>query len=618
MERIRRILVAGCISYSLCLELALAQGICQPSGSGTALGFNISPSMVVNSDAVLDRKMSDIGGTGPTAGERVFSFRRTISSILKSAGFPDDPPAQERFVQTMLDTFAPANGFALNPSAGMLMPLDGRGGENTKLNAADLLDETSPIGLVPLALFNRFDLAPTDWSHCGEHRIVYGKQNPGFPSRFLLIFEAAVDNPGTGEAGCRPVAEFWAGLSEVATNNRALTERLSAFYYDGKATSYGNTVDLSGPVVDYRNYGGDGVRGQVRGNLFMQEPWQLREWLTQPIFDPATPLAFVTETVKDNPLAELYRDDFVSGPLAAQNFSAVLTTLQGEFVGELTSKMRTSLMAEDTPKYRGLVEELTKYVLGTTPETEVSEPTILKNTIALGNDKKFNEFQSTSQNNVPPGDTDEPRFHAQTKMRTLLSAMLAQPTPHLQPQDVDTFLNRATAGTCAGCHQTAPGQNIRTQTGLPPVVFPSQHPTGFVHVGEDRTLSDALTFDFLPFRRYVLGRYLCPITGPAAASAAAPGVQTTFAARPFSSTDAQQFSEGIVSAFLSEARSSQRLSAPQGAAANQQQSVLAQATSQLDDGDRAILRRRIRDAIDAARTAEQQIPGAFVEVRRPH
>ncbi|MCZ4088724.1 hypothetical protein [Sinorhizobium psoraleae] len=321
--------------------------------------------------------------------------------------------------------------------------------------------------------------------------------------------------------------------------------------------------------------------------------------------------------MKDNPLAELYRDDFVSGPLAAQNFSAVLTTLQGEFVGEVTSKMRTSLMAEDTPKYRGLVEELTKYVLGTTPETEVSEPTILRNTIALGNDKKFNEFQSTSQNDVPPGDTDEPSFHAQTKMRTLLSAMLAQPTPHLQPQDVDTFLNRTTAGTCAGCHQTAPGQIIRTQTGLPPVVFPSQHPTGFVHVGEDRTLSDALTFDFLPFRRYVLGRYLCPTTGPAATSAAQGG-QTAFAARPFSSTDAQQFSEGIVSAFLSEARNSQRVSPPQRTDANHQQSVLAQATSQLDEGDRAILRKRIHDAIEAARTVEQKIPGAFVEVRRPH
>ncbi len=45
-------------------------------------------------------------------------------------------------------------------------------------------------------------------------------------------------------------------------------------------------ADLRGPVVDFRNYGGDGNRGQVRGNMFMDFPWQLREWLTQLTFEP--------------------------------------------------------------------------------------------------------------------------------------------------------------------------------------------------------------------------------------------------------------------------------------------------------------------------------------------
>ena len=71
----------------------------------------------------------------------------------------------------------------------------------------------------PLAVFNRFDLAPADFAHCGEYRIVYGKENPAFaPNRFLLIFEASVPNPDPdeGEAGCRPITEFWAGLSGIS------------------------------------------------------------------------------------------------------------------------------------------------------------------------------------------------------------------------------------------------------------------------------------------------------------------------------------------------------------------------------------------------------------------
>ena len=87
----------------------------------------------------------------------------------------------------------------------------------------------------------------------------------------MLIFEAAVPNPdpAAGEEGCRPITEFWAGLSGFASDDTEIAKRLSAFFYEGKTDPSLAEPDM-GPVVNYKNYGGDGSRGQVRGNLFMQ------------------------------------------------------------------------------------------------------------------------------------------------------------------------------------------------------------------------------------------------------------------------------------------------------------------------------------------------------------
>ncbi len=108
----------------------------------------------------------------------------------------------------------------------------------------------------------------------------------------------------------------------------------------------------------------------------MQFPWQLREWLTQPTFDPANPLAFVVETVKDNPLAELYRDTLSGTSIATANVPAALTVLHGNFVAALTSDIRNHLMAEETQKHQDLVEDLERFELGTGPTNAVEEEKI--------------------------------------------------------------------------------------------------------------------------------------------------------------------------------------------------------------------------------------------------
>jgi hypothetical protein len=270
----RQAIAALLSSTSLALS-AQAQTFCQTNGGLTSLEFDVKPSLVAHSDAIMDTTFGGAGLPGGDPDERLFSFRRTIGSILETAeAGSNTPAAREALVQTMLDSFATASGSALNPDAGVLMPLDPRA-ETLRLNAADLLDESSDQAMRPLAVFNRFDLAPADFVHCGEHRIVYGmKESPNFPlDRFLLIFEASVPNPDpeAGEEGCRPITEFWAGLSEVGDTE--IATKLSAFFYEGEM----DTATLDDPVVSYKNYGGDGARGQVRGNLFMQQPWQLRE-----------------------------------------------------------------------------------------------------------------------------------------------------------------------------------------------------------------------------------------------------------------------------------------------------------------------------------------------------
>jgi hypothetical protein len=625
----RNTLAAALASTSLVLP-AQAQNFCQTSGDKISLGFEVKPSLVAHSDAIMETTFDDV--SLPGGDEGLFSFKRTIGAILESAGATNDQASRVAFVQTMLDSFPTADGFALNPAAGVLMPLDARE-ERSDLIATDLLDESSDQAMEPLAVFNRFDLAPSDFVHCGEYRIVYGKANPNnpTPNRFLLIFEASVPNPdpSAGEEGCRPITEFWAGLSGVGDDTE-VARRLSAFFYEGKM----DTVTLDDPVVDYKNYGGDGPRGQVRGNLFTQFPWQLREWLTQETFDTTNPLAFVRDTVKDNPLAELYQDDISGPPLGPpRNIASALTALHGDFVASLTSVIRNNLMSEETEKHRTLKNHLDRYDLGSGPTKEVDESKILLNTIALGNDFRFNEHQSTSQVGIPPEDVIASKVGP--VMRSLLEQVGATPSPFpaVNPQTAEVILARAQAGTCAGCHQLSPGTTVREIPNQADVVWPevvkdttsSPFPNseGFVHVREDRVLSPALEESFLPFRRYVLGHHLCPppeapapvvaaVGGLTEADAALAALEEAPAPR---SPGVMRFVDAIVADFA--AAPTEAAGAPAAATA-EQPARAAEAIAQLDPVAREVLRQTVHRAIAQVRREEQSMPGAFVEVWRPH
>lgn len=606
--------------------------LCSAEGDGTFTPkFNVEPSLVARSDAVLEATFADLGLEGDPA-ELAFSFRRTIEAILKSAKVDSSPAAQEAFLKTLLDSLTPVAGLRLNASAGIQMPLDGRN-EQSKLDPAKLLNGNSDQTMKPLALFNRFDLAPENWSHCGEHRIVYGKVN-GDGDRFLLIFEASVPNPGTGAAGCRPIAEFWAKLSDQALSDNDRAKRLSAFFYEGKTTPSLATPDLQ-PVVDFKNYGGDGNRGQVRANMFVQGPWQLREWLTQRTFDPnpAHPqLAFVPVTVKDNPLAELYRDSLVGTPVANNNPQASLNLIHGQFVQALTSSVGPRLLSETTLKHRELVNDIPKFNLG---GSAVSQETILLNTIALGTEDKFNEFQSTSQ-----GFEDAPG--QPTGSSTLITALLdqvgASAVPFAEGQSGTVLLNRARAATCAGCHMTAsrsagggfqrPGVVVLDKTSGQDLEWPDT--LDFVHVDENRMLSPSLAEAFLPFRRFVLSRYLCTSNAVPEVAAGEPHESDSQAlnieavSRVVGPTLVQKAVNGshfigeMINEFAANAGVVGEVPVSAEGGLNRDEDRVNKIIARMPESDLEVLREKASDAIALARKIELQRPGAFVETRRPH
>jgi hypothetical protein len=173
----------------------------------------------------------------------------------------------------------------------------------------------------------------------------------------------------------------------------------------------------------------------------------------------------------------------------------------------------------------------------------------------------------------------------------------------LNPQSAQILLNRAEAGTCSGCHQTAPREGIvfdpmivKVKPDGSSVTWPDVVPgiPGFVHVDEGRALSVALEEHFLPVRRYMMGRHLCkdlPTPTPAPGAVAASYVTDVLA---------DQFAKNaIVSAFSTSDAPVSALSALPAAA---QEEAVAEMNKRRDE----------------AREAEQNMPGAFVEVRRSH
>ncbi|MGE0549162.1 MAG: hypothetical protein AB7O24_21225 [Kofleriaceae bacterium] len=331
----------------------------------------------------------------------------------------------------------------------------------------------NPNGYVPIALTNRFDLAPANGENCGEYRIIFAK-NSGITTatnRNLVIFEAVLPNPnpGAGLAACRPIAQFWADLSSVADVNER-RQRLQQFYFQGIpgfkpvifADHFGGRITAKGHAI---------ARGQIRSNQFMENPWLLREWrLMKDSRCGVVKMRMIPTTVKNNPGGVMY-DAHASTDARSVEF-------RSRFIEEVANLSAAELSG-----------------------------------IFYRVDNHFNAGQSVAQGT-------ENNYGAQLELGQELGPSFANAisqklvdTGHatLTPKNV---ADRATTQSCAGCHRLSDGADLGEGLSWP------GSPLRFVHVtelggpteqgpdGPRWAISAGLRDSFLPHRADVLVGYL--------------------------------------------------------------------------------------------------------------
>ncbi|MGN6111109.1 MAG: hypothetical protein ACTHU0_38785 [Kofleriaceae bacterium] len=395
-----------------------------------------------------------------------FSFDRVMTQLRATAGnsIVDSVNANTLLYQQWMRTYGNAAGGCSGPGIdpqgyGLECPRP----EEAALASIDPFAPNAAVTFEPIALFNRFDLAPTSGSHCGEYRMVFAKF-PNHDGRALFIFEGALPNPTPvlGRAACLPVAQFWQDLSNDPDSESRLA-KLEQFFFLGTA------VPGFPAVVDAHHYGlpsSTAARGptpgQIRTNMFVGPEWNLREfkigWRPCGAQTPGNcGIRFDHVTVKENPADELFRGTHALSP-----------------------SFRTA--------FANTVQDLAATNL---------------NTIAMPTANQYNELESVSQRT----DVLYANF-ADTTIVGMIDAQLQALGSPLTSQEV---LHRATTQTCAGCHQLSNHRNLGPNNTrvTPPLIWPPS--ARFVHVNEQTSpiaLSEALEKVFLPYRREVLEKFI--------------------------------------------------------------------------------------------------------------
>jgi len=314
-----------------------------------------------------------------------------------------------------------------------------------------------------VGLFNRFDLAPADGADCGEYRIVFARQHSDFGQEKTLIFESRLPNPSPelGLAGCRPIAEFWAELSDV-TSLQERGDLLHDFYFQG----------ISGfpPAIHVDHFRREAGSGQIRTNSFLSiTEWNLREFGLDVSCGANCELSFVANPTDENPFIELSVDG--SSDPRSQAF-------QDWFIAELA------------PGEGLLTDDL--------------------NTMTFPVPEEFNGGQSRLPESrafplVVPNLSDNAGPDFITRLEAELDSLGS-------PLSAKQVLDRANSMTCNGCHSSSVGDDLGFESNFADI-------DRFRHVkltldttdapdGPRHLMSDALKTEFLPFRRQNLVDFL--------------------------------------------------------------------------------------------------------------
>jgi hypothetical protein len=190
---------------------------------------------------------------------------------------------------------------------------------------------------IPLALINRFDLAPADGSNCGQYRIIFAKKSDSAFTRVHFIFEAVLPNPNPSEglAACHAVAQFWADLSNVGSISERRA-KLDAFFFNG--------IDGFGPVIDPDHFtavSGGGIRTMHNakaplGNRFYQFRLAKRgdQLIAVPDVLQNMPYGRFFDATYDTETARRFRDAFIAnvGSLAIPDDNLAFMNIPRDFL----------------------------------------------------------------------------------------------------------------------------------------------------------------------------------------------------------------------------------------------------------------------------------------------
>jgi hypothetical protein len=405
-----------------------------------------------------------------TLDARDFSLQRTLAKLASDAVTAGAPAstADDLFValwdtqNTQAAARTPGvgahcddDGSTLNGFPNVCRPKDG-----AQAKAANLANEIASYKVV--GLVNRIDLAAEGWQNCGEHRIVYGR-NGGGSDRSFIIFEAVLPNPRPGCAsGCRPVVEHWQKLSteSVPARRAELLEQLFfAKIPNTQLREVVNIVHYAAKPSTSTGYGSAGS-GQIRTNQFLDPLWMLKEFKLAVDCTAGAGNCVVDAVpipVKVNPDGNLW--------------AASTSGLANDFQQQVVLPQVADLAIADINKFSYQV------------------PLV------------FDAARSVPQS---PSITDDyPKAYKATGTGSFKPDLLGSATAH-GLTDVH-IVNRATALSCAGCHQPGAFGLLAPGSIAPNVAWPDS--TGrFVHVdiaeqGGSQILSPALLNDFLPARQ---------------------------------------------------------------------------------------------------------------------
>lgn len=427
-------LVAGCV------EIGEDDSLERAEAALCGISVNAKRSLIVH-------RADPTAANGSTTILNAFSFKAVMTKLVATAPGVTTSPAG--LFQQWMSVAEPASSVgAVGPYHCNGAPIDpSKWGYQCPRDADAALADRDPFtpadAFVPVALVNRVDLTPADQANCGEYRIVFARNSTSIVSRFFMIFEAKLANPGgVGSlAGCKAVAEFWQKQSDPALTPTQRRDALKAFYFDGVSVNVaGLGPKKTEPVIHWKNYSFGS--GQLRTNQFMTDPWTLREFKLENACPTAANCRLLARPVqvKQNIAIPLLRD-------ATQ-------TLHADAIAAVNAQL--------TPR-----RLLATSVAG----------------IAAVIPLRVNAWESAASGKA---------VTAYTTIGAASKAKIVMPAGVVLTKD--QLLNRLETQSCMGCHQTAAGKDLGGGLTWPQSL-------GFVHIDERGALSPALETTFLPARQ---------------------------------------------------------------------------------------------------------------------